>query len=520
MARVIFKDLNHEISVQPGTPLIDVLREAAPGFALPCGGEGHCGKCRVMVKGEANEPTAVETEFLSAAELAAGVRLACQVRVEGELEVKLPAEAQTAEKVAIKLDAAWQKLFHIVPGQGFAVAVDLGTTTLAAYLIDRETPAIRATVSGANPQNAYGADLINRISYASTPEGLEKLRTVLVEAVNGLLGRLCEGAGLSRQAIGRVHLAGNTVMLHLYRGTDPAPLGVAPYQAVFTEMVRLFPEEAGLEMASDGVVVLLPGIGGFVGADILAGLYACKASVAQTALFIDIGTNGEVVLSGNGRMLAASTAAGPAFEGAGIACGMSAGPGAIINLAMPEGRPVVEIIGGAPARGICGTGLVRIISELRKADIIGEDGAFTSLAQGEFFDAAAKSFRLTSEVFLSQADIRQFQLAKGAIRAGVELLLNKMALRTADLETVYLAGAFGNYLRPEDALYLGLLPSLPIERIRAVGNAAGLGAALSLLVPEALDEMASLAQQINHVELAEEPGFGEAFVEAMSLSGE
>jgi uncharacterized 2Fe-2S/4Fe-4S cluster protein (DUF4445 family) len=307
------------------------------------------------------------------------------------------------------------------------------------------------------------------------------------------------------------------VMLHLFRGTDPAPLGAAPHQAVFTGAVELSPAESGLDMALDGAAVLLPGIGGFIGADILAGLFACKANVGQTALFIDIGTNGEVVLTGNGRMQAASTAAGPAFEGAGIVCGMPAGSGAIINLAFQEGRPVIEIIGGYPARGICGSGLVRIISELRKAGIIGGDGAFTPTAQGEYFDAAAKSFRLTSEIFITQTDIRQFQLAKGAIRAGVELLLKKMEIQAADLETVYLAGAFGNYLRPEDALYLGLLPALPATRIQAVGNAAGLGVVLSLLIPESLKEMTALSKQITHVELAEESGFAEVFAEAMGL---
>lgn len=263
----------------------------------------------------------------------------------------------------------------------------------------------------------------------------------------------------------------------------------------------------------------MPGIGGFVGSDISAGILACKLNPARQEIFIDIGTNGELVLSGRGRMLACSTAAGPAFEGAMLSCGVLAKPGAIIDATVDKNEVNIITLNNEAPKGICGTGFVRTIVEMLRKGLITETGSFTSEINHPYFDREQQRFYLFKSdhqpIYLNQQDIRQFQLAKGAIRTGLELLLKHLAIKASDIDTIYLAGAFGTYLNPEDAIYLGLLPRLPVERIKAVGNTAGTGAVLSLLSQTALDDLANIVQGIEHIELAEEPDFSEVFTNAM-----
>ncbi|HBF37368.1 MAG TPA: hypothetical protein DDW50_08620 [Firmicutes bacterium] len=399
------------------------------------------------------------------------------------------------------------------------VAVDIGTTTLAAYLVDLQQGCIRRTASAYNPQAQYGADVISRIQYASTPETLLQLHQVLITAINQLLFEMVKAEEIPLDDIIQLNLVGNSCMAHLVMKVNPTGLGQVPFEPVFKELLEFNPAKLGIKMNSQARAFLLPGIGGFVGSDISAGILACRLTPSRRELFIDIGTNCEMVLSGFGKMLGCSTAAGPAFEGATIACGMLARPGAITDIVLdPQAVKVMTIQDGAP-EGICGTGLIRIMVALLHKGIIAESGGFAPELSHPFFDRVAQRFYLVRSdfhpIYLTQQDIRQFQLAKGAIRCGIELLLKHLALSAGELEIIYLAGAFGTYLNPADAIFLGLLPPVPLEKIRAVGNTAGTGAVLSLLSQSTLKDLASRVRDIEHVELADDPDFTEAFTSAL-----
>ena len=406
---------------------------------------------------------------------------------------------------------------NIHPKMG--VAIDIGTTTLAAYLVDLRQGQILKTASTYNPEAQYGADVISRIQYASTSEGLERLHQLLISAMNQLLLELVKEGEISLQDIIQLNLVGNSCMAHLLMNVNPAGLGRVPFEPVFKHMVEFDPIELGIKVHPQAQAFLLPGIGGFVGSDISAGILTCRLTPLRNELFVDIGTNCEMVLSGCGKMLGCSTAAGPAFEGATITCGMLAKPGAICDIILePDTLTLTTINNEAPV-GICGTGLIRIMVELLKKGIIDENGSFVKQVQHPLFDGEAQRFYMVKEplksIYISQQDIRQFQLAKGAIRCGIELMLKRLALSAGELETIYLAGAFGTYINPEDAIFLGLLPPTPVQKIRPVGNTAGTGAVLSLISQTALNSLKSIVQDIEHVELADDPEFTEKFMEAL-----
>lgn len=580
----VFKGRDIVRQVAEGTPLESVIREVEPGFVFPCNGQGSCGKCRVRVTGGLTPPSSAEIRHLEPQALAAGLRLACQAKIVGPVQVEL-AEADSGESILssgylryqasdplwrrVKLPKpdplTWEALASALPadcrptlnvlreipllsrvtgelsldlldgqlievtagsepGPCYAVAVDIGTTTLAAYLVNLVSGGIEQTASAFNPQASYGADLISRISHAATSGGLEQLHRTVIAAVNRLVAQLASAAGIRPSQIIQMNMAGNSCMTQLLLKIDPEYLGRIPFEPVVSDLVRLAPGALGLTINPDGLVFVLPGIGGFIGSDISAGALACELSGDKTELFIDIGTNGEIILTGKGRMLASSTAAGPAFEGAGISCGRLAGPGAISDLQFTATGLELVTIGNQPPVGICGTGLIRAVVELVKRGIIDQTGRFTNNLNDPRYDPEQKRYYLsernsmnheTEAVYLSQQDIRQFQLAKGAVAAGIRLLMKQLDLQPEALSTVYLAGAFGSYLRPEDAVFLGLLPPVSTDRIKAVGNTAGMGTVITTLSQTALEDLRLLTRRIEHVELADNPEFTEVFTEAM-----
>ncbi|HEX3044681.1 MAG TPA: ASKHA domain-containing protein [Bacillota bacterium] len=402
----------------------------------------------------------------------------------------------------------------------YGVGVDVGTTTLAAYLVDALEGQIMQTAVAVNPQGSYGADVISRIGLTGEPEGLERLHQLIIGAVNELIRELAQKAGINSEEILELNLVGNTCMTHLLLKVNPAQLGKLPFEPVFKGLVKMAATDLGFSINPNGLVHVLPGIGGFIGSDITVGVWACKLSPDKPELFIDIGTNGEVVVTGKGKMVAGSTAAGPAFEGAGIACGMTAKPGAISGVQFQDGRLMVTTIDNVAPRGICGTGLIRLIVELKRKGIITDSGRFTEEAVTDpNLDREQKRYYLarngSTAVYLSDHDLRQIQLAKAAFRAGWTLLLGRVGLEPGELETVYLAGAFGTFLRAEDAVFLGLIPPVPLERIKPVGNTAGIGTVLSMLSKDALSELGSLSARIEPVELAGDPRFMDVFTEGL-----
>lgn len=436
----------------------------------------------------------------------------------------------------VHLAAVNGRLVSVAPaGEGdgiYGAAVDLGTTTVVSYLFDLSTGQYLGSATSYNPQAQHGADVVSRIQYACTePGGLDDLHRDAIGVVNEVVERAAQQARVQLRHIYELTVVGNTCMQHLFLGLDPRYLGTSPYVPVLAEAVDVEARDLGLTVNPLANVHVLPPIAGFVGADTVGVILATElTSRPHPTLVIDIGTNGEVALWSGSELLVASCAAGPAFEGAQIRHGMRAGPGAIERVETRDGDLIVHTIGDLPAVGICGSGLFDATAVLLELGLLDASGrlvpsgghgiAFSRLrgdgADREVILARPDETADHVPIVLTQRDIRQVQLAKGAIRAAVELLLDKVGLSAQDLGEVLLAGAFGNYVNPRSILRMGLLPPvLPAERIHGVGNAAGAGAALALLSLPHRARAADLARQARHVELFTSPEFQEVFAEAM-----
>lgn len=504
-----------------GTRLSEAL--AAQGLPLetPCGARGYCRKCVVQVRGKAPAPTAADQEQLTPAELAAGFRLACQLRVAADLSVAVvPAVGSDGRKAALGKLTQPVKLKPWVPlrptGPTLGFALDVGTTTLAGGLLDLRTGEELAARSEPNPQGVHGADVMSRLGYAvQSAAGARELQDLVQGAAGRLLEELCRQAGVEREAVVVGALCGNTAMHHLFLGLPVTDLALAPYRPVQLE---------GCEVELPGLPRLyaLPNVGGFVGADAAAAALAAGLDQeAGTVLVVDVGTNGEAFLCHGGALFACSAPAGPAFEGGEISCGMRARPGAVEGVAYQDGRLELQVVGRKAPRGLCGSGLLDAAAALRKAGAVDATGRLRPvgpLAAQVAPDGSAVA--LAPGLLLTQKDIRALQLAKGAVRAAVDLLLQVAGVRPSALDAVLLAGAFGTYLRPESALAVGLLPPVALEKVRPIGNAAAAGTKLVLLSREARERVEALARRTQHVELATHPDFEEIFMTAMQLSAD
>jgi uncharacterized 2Fe-2S/4Fe-4S cluster protein (DUF4445 family) len=471
------------------------------GVEFPCGGQGRCRGCKVRVLAGSASVNAAQREYLSAAEIAAGWRLACQCTVEEDLVVEL----RQWDAAILANDTA----FAFTPQDGLGVAVDLGTTTVVAQLLDLTRGQVLGVRTALNPQARYGGDLMSRIQLAVAENGQRDLETIIRKQVGTLVRQLLDVAEAKAEQLRKVVLVGNTVMHHLFCGIDLKPLAHYPFEPVEDGLQRFAAADLGWSRVGNPIVRFLPCLGGFVGSDILAGVLATGLHESEPLVgLVDLGTNGEIVVGNREGMVCASTAAGPAFEGARISQGMRAATGAIWKVAAREGRAECEVIGAVPPRGICGSGLVDAAAAGLTLGWIRRTGRLAS---------GGDSLSLCPTVSLSQTDIRQLQLAKGAIAAGIRILLRQRGASTSDVTRLYLAGAFGNYIDRASARRIGLL-EFPEERIQPAGNTALLGAKLALFA--ANDEELSypeIRSRIRHCSLSADPQFQDLYVEEMSF---
>jgi uncharacterized 2Fe-2S/4Fe-4S cluster protein (DUF4445 family) len=430
---------------------------------------------------------------------------------------------------------AGEEVIDLEPGDTseslYGIAYDLGTTTVVGYLVNLVNGEQVAVASQMNAQTVYGEDVISRIEFAQeTPDGRALLRERIVGVMNEILFVAAGDAGIDAAQVREATVVGNTCMTHLFLGIDPAFLAQAPYVPAVTAAQDLAAGELGLALHPRGRVHVLPNIAGFVGADTVGVMLASRiADLPGARLAVDIGTNGEVVGYRDGRLVVCSTAAGPAWEGARIGRGMRAAPGAIDRVTIDDDVRVTTV-GGQPARGICGSGLLDAIAEMRRANLVDETGRLRSPAEAAGLPPAlarrlvsgpdGPEFLLTEDpaVALTQRDLREAQLAKAAIATGIRLVMRALGVTPEQLDEVLLAGAFGSYLQPESAVAIGLLPALPRERLRAIGNAAGAGARLALLSRGARRRAAQLATSAEHLQLAHDPSFQDHFVDALALA--
>ncbi len=527
---VTFLPAHKTVRVEEHATLLQAAIQAGLLIDSPCGGGGTCAKCRVRIH-SGQTAAGGSSHRLTADELARGWRLACGTKVTEPLTVEIPATSQVARLDSILVDGEPIAIRHDAHNIGhLGVAFDLGTTSVAGTLFDLHTGLERATHAVMNRQLALGDDVISRIAYVrANSANLEILQALAVATLNEIIRTLCEECGESPDAIRRLTVAGNTAMQQLLLGFDPSPLGESPFKPAFTDAQTLAANHFGLLSHPEATLIVFPQIGGFVGGDTVAGLLASHFdTLARPTLLVDIGTNGEIALLNNGAILAASTAAGPAFEGARISQGMRATTGAIDQIWLQNGNLHCHVIGETDARGLCGSALVDAVAELLRLGLIDPTGALQLPASVP--DALGKRFICSENgnafvladdatgkpcVTLTQQDIRELQLASGAIRAGIEALLHKAGITVRDLDSILLAGAFGNYIRRENALRIGLLPPIHYLSVRFIGNASLTGAKRALLAQAEFTRAQKLRTRTTHVELASEQGFTDLFMEHM-----
>lgn len=584
----VFLSSGQVLQAAKGAKLAEVV--AAAGIALdsPCGGQGKCGQCTIAVKfSEAGETQHVlactylidtdlwvqipvnvakkGTVILSSGSglpvnlnsginkycIAEGIigspsywegigakaaQLGLRVNLTLDLLQRIARLGLAKKEAPFTLVSSGNEVIDVelgdTKGKCYGLAVDIGTTTVVGYLMDLITGEQIAVSSGLNGQRVFGADVITRINTAKAKENqLKQLQERVIDTINQILGTLIQETGVAQENIAAVTLAGNTCMQQLVLGLNPSGLGQAPFSPVISQSVEVSAGSLNLAVNPQARVWLLPVIAGFVGGDTVAAILASDLHrLDGVRMLVDIGTNGELVINAHGRMMARSAAAGPALEGAEITFGMRAELGAISKVQLlPEIK--LDVIGGGPVQGICGSGLVDLVAELIHWKLINQRGRLSSaenyhgpealrqrLVKGEKgvrFIVRQAQENQGQEIYLDQQDVTQIQLAKGALRTAMELLRMKSGQEGSQVDEVLLAGAFGNFLNIEQALLIGLLPTWAKGKVRMIGNAAGEGAKMALLSVEKRVEAAEIARSVEFLELAGTREFQENFVKAL-----
>jgi uncharacterized 2Fe-2S/4Fe-4S cluster protein (DUF4445 family) len=486
-----------EVSLGRDQDLLSAIRESGAGQVhAPCGGNGTCGQCRVQLDGQEV--------------------LACRTIPNRSCTVSLP----TVRAMEVTTDGS----VDIAPGgKGLGVAVDVGTTTVAAYLYDLASGRCLAVWGERNAQAPFGADVISRIQYASTADGLIRLSRIIRTQIANAIDDMCGRTGHASSEVRWLSIAGNTVMEHILVSISPESIGTAPFTPVTSfgfvhSTCPLFPS-----LDPRGRMYLCPALAGYVGGDITAGLYSSGAWQSEDlCLFLDVGTNGEMGLGDRTGFRCCATAAGPAFEGAEIECGMAASPGAISKVYYVNSLIKFDVIGDVEPAGICGSGLIDALAALLRAGAV--DGSGRLLPPEEVPEEIRANLRqdgrgalryyLSETVYISAQDIRQLQLAKAAIRAGIETLLAEGSRTCAEIGQVLIAGGFGAYMDIRSACAIGLLPPELGAKARHIGNSAGSGAALAL-TKQGREDLAQLAERCSYLELSSSPLFMETYIECM-----
>jgi uncharacterized 2Fe-2S/4Fe-4S cluster protein (DUF4445 family) len=471
-----------------GEPLLSALAREGIVLSAPCGGRGLCEKCRVRL---------VTGELRGAVPDSQGIFLACRGIPLTDIAIELLSGDALPQTEADHPD----RLPDCSPVRTGA-ALDVGTTTVSIRFVDLDNGRVLETVSALNDQRVFGADVMNRINAAQNGKTGE-LFTLINRQTQELLSRFMRQRRIDK--IETLAVSGNPAMLHLFTNTDPSSMGEAPFTPVFLESRQFSGEELGL---SAGQVILTPSIAAFIGGDITAGLAALDITQESgSALLVDIGTNGEMALFHQGRILCCSTAAGPALEGAEISCGMGSVPGAINAVGRKDGKLSFTTIGGGEPRGLCGCGLIDVIAFMLKEGIIDETGAM----DGAYPDG----FPLTGTTRLLNRDVRQYQLAKSAILSGIRILCRQAGLAPADLNTIYIAGGLGFFINKENAIATGLLPGEFRDKIAVCGNLSLRGAVDCLLKPDFLDICDRIISMSGYADLAADPAFMDEFADNM-----
>ena len=617
MPKVVFNPGGVEINVPVGALIQEAARTADIEIGMPCGGQGRCGRCAVIV--ESGPVRRRSTMRLSAADVQAGYALSCQTVVDGDVVVTVPpqeklerrltsdksaaqitlpfpydyARDQTVRTFYVRVDpptyadntddfarlsralaaqhglqnvratlgtlqrlsedlraADWDvtavieigtwlspqgppRLIGVLPGYvgaTWGLAIDVGTTSNVIYLVNLETGDVVDTAADYNGQITRGEDVISRIVYAGKDGGLSELQSLVLGTLNRLIERVCRRQHLEPEVISKVVIAGNTTMMHLLLALPPEVIRKSPFVPTINHIPPLVARDIGLKAHPEASLDCLPGVASYVGADITAGIVASGLDRAGAlTMFIDIGTNGEIVLGDGSWLISCACSAGPAFEGAGVRFGMRATAGAIEEVWIDQKtlEPTIRVIGKEKPRGICGSGLIALLSEMFVTGVVDKGGNFNLAANhsrirpgdhgGEYVVVRGSETSDGRDIVITKVDVDNLLRSKAAIYAGFSVLAQSVGLSLADVQDFIIAGAFGQYINIEKAIQIGLLPDMPWERFKFLGNTSVLGAYMALLSPKAREQIAEAASKLTYLELSADNSFYDQFTSALFL---
>lgn len=527
MPEILISPHNQTISCEPGENLLAALRSADVDIEAPCNGNGTCGKCRIkLLEGTLASDSERENRLLGADACAEGLHLACLSSVRDNAEIQIASKEHNHRVLEEGLVPDFEADAAI---SGYGLAVDIGTTTVVLSLVDLQNGAELASAATINPQKNFGLDVLTRITYEydNGEKGILDLQNSIISCLNSLAMEACAKAGISTEQVSRIHVAANCAMMHMLLGEDARPLGRAPYTPRFTQARTLLAAKLGLRLAPETELYCLPQVSAYVGADIVAGAFIGGLQKTQDKmLLIDIGTNGEIVLAANEKLWCCSCAAGPALEGMNISSGMRAAEGAIEDLEISPAGMHLKTIGNTQPQGLCGSGILAAVKELLSNGFMQKRGAFVkpeNLDDDDWRhrylikDGTKRYVQICEQprIIITQNDIRQVQLAKGALLSGIIALLDAAGITPKELDSVLVAGQFGAHLSAESLVGTGILPAETADKIRYIGNSSKTGAYVSLLSGSARREMEELAKRISYFELAETQGYDNLFARCM-----
>lgn len=581
---------NKTITTETGDKLLRILIDNGEFVEGPCGGRGSCGRCKIKhISGYLPLITEDERRFLSEEEINNKTRLACLISPTADIEIDIIDQEKnhrvltggfipefninpsiwkktiSIDKPTLGVSTTYEDLFTKIldleeldfnvlksikmrSGQFtavynedkligleygnttdeiYGVAVDIGTTTVVASLINLNTGEEIDSEAEINAQKNFGQDVLTRITYVveNGEQGTLELQKSIVDSLNKMLNRICERQNLSKGRIYEMSIAANSTMIHMLLGVESISLGKSPYAQIFSSAKNIMAREIGLDsMSSFARVSTLPSISSYIGADIVAGAFVADLhNTDKKVLFIDIGTNGEIVLSDRGRLVSCSCAAGPALEGMNISSGMRASDGAIEEMKISENEITLEVIGNTKPIGLCGSGILAAVREMLACGLVNERGNIVKPDSLELDDFRQKylivenkkrSIKINKDIRVTQGDIRQVQLAKSAILSGFIALVKHVGFELSDLDEVIVAGQFGSHLSVESLVGTGILPKDVEEKIRYIGNSSKTGAYLYLMSLDSRKEMDSLSRQMDYMELSVSEGYEKLFVKS------
>lgn len=507
-----------KLAGEAGESLLQLLVKNDIYISAACGGAGKCGKCKVRFMDHPTEITADDKVCLTKEELDAGWRLSCL----SYPTVDCVVEIESGDESDFEIVSDYQDQKKNVDGiteDAYDIAIDIGSTTIAVNLIGKTSKEVCRTYTTINKQRAYGADVISRIQASVDGKGKELQESIQRDLLEGITA-VVEEEGVDASLVERIAIAGNTTMGHLLMGYSCESLGVYPFTPVNIDTIHVSYSELFGDMADpesgfkNAKIVLLPGISTYVGADISAGMLACDMDKTEgPCLLVDLGTNGEMAIGQAGHYMVTSTAAGPAFEGGNISCGMGAVKGAICGVTIQNGEVSVETIGDKPAIGLCGTGVLETVYELLQDEIIDETGVLDD----DYFDDGFELAKTPEgeSIAFTQKDVREIQLAKSAVRAGLETLLLRFGVTYDDIDKVFLAGGFGYRINLEKSIGIGLLPEELRDKIVTVGNSSLGGAGKYLMEEDAPARIEQVMKECEEVALSTDKDFIQFYTDYM-----